>query len=138
MIIVDDTDLPMLSKYSWKVRERFGHKQVVRFTRNRALGKQIQVSLAAELIGKKPELVIDHINGNPLDNRRSNLRHCKQSDNMKNRRAKGIYRTPQGKWRAEIQVDGIRHTSNHDTFDQAKEAREEMKRKYFGEFACQN
>lgn len=37
------------------------------------------------------QYVIDHINGDPADNRIKNLRRCRASTNAKNRRKKGKY-----------------------------------------------
>jgi hypothetical protein len=53
---------------------------------------------------------VDHINGDPLDNRRSNLRICTRQENLRNRRIthgrskyKGV-RWYQGRWTASIKV----------------------------------
>lgn len=67
----------------------------------------------------------DHRNGNPLDNRRSNLRVCSQADNTLNRGFnknnksgyKGvIFYSKTNKWRARIGYRGIkRHIGYYDT-----------------------
>lgn len=58
-------------------------------------------------------LVCDHINGDPLDNRRANLRNVTQSQNLKNRSAfsnsqgrhKGVsYNPKKGKWTTKVQL----------------------------------
>lgn len=55
---------------------------------------------------------VDHINGNPLDNRLENLRICLHSDNMKNQKTrnnksgyKGVRLHKSGLWQARIHVD---------------------------------
>lgn len=140
-IIVDQEDQHILDAYRWRVLEQNGYKRVLRRTHTRAMGKQFNVSLAEQLIGKREGMVIDHINGNPLDNRRSNLRHCTQTQNMWNRRpqknrsgVKGVYKIPWG-WRAEIQVNGKRYNVDKKNFEDAVLARKELEKKHHGEFA---
>lgn len=89
--------------------------------------------------------VIDHINGNKLDNRRSNLRICRQRDNVLNSRRRtdnksaipGVYwATRRQKWAAQINVDGrMVALGRFVSKDEAKQARLEAERKYHGEFA---
>ena len=66
---------------------------------------------------RKTNLVVDHINGNTLDNRKCNLRVITQQQNLLNRRqsdsfnapTKGVYRdkTRNG-WCSEIRFNGVR------------------------------
>lgn len=64
-------------------------------------------------------MVVDHINGNPMDNRCSNLRVCTQAQNSLNNHGakfnsksghKGVYwHKAAQKWCAEVVYDGTRH-----------------------------
>ena len=92
---------------------------------------------------------VDHINGNPLDCRRSTLRLCTQSQNASNRRYKnrtgfrGVRQSGR-KFFAQIEVrgpNGKRGVRNLGTFDTAIEAAQEYNRQaliHFGEFAVLN
>ena len=72
-------------------------------------------------------LVVDHIDGDPLNNKKSNLQICSQSVNMQksSRRAgltgfRGVVKTPPGKFAARINVhNSARHLG---TFSSAEEA----------------
>lgn len=88
--------------------------------------------------GVWPEGVIDHINGNPSDNRLINLRdvsHAANSQNMKRSRKNtssvtGVsFNKHAAKWSAEILANGVReHLGYFVEFEDAVSAREEAER----------
>jgi hypothetical protein len=98
-ILVDPEDAELLASRSWQGDAYF---------KARIDGKpQYLHRIIARAVG--PDLV-DHINGDTFDNRRSNLRVCDRAGSNANRgrkrtsRApyKGITQTPSGKWLAQI------------------------------------
>jgi hypothetical protein len=101
--------------------------------------------LARVLFGEPDDMEIDHINTNPLDNRRENLRiathrqNCKNKNKYKNNTSgfKGVsFDKKEQKFRARISIDGKRKFLGY--FATAEAAHEEYKRaavKYHGEFA---
>ena len=79
---VDDQDLAELSKYSW-------HLQSMGYAARRATvgtNKTVILLMHRQIMDAPKGMVIDHINGNPLDNRRENLRLCLQGENLRNKR----------------------------------------------------
>ena len=90
---------------------------------------------------------VDHENNDTLDNRKSNMRVVEESNNSKNRKGrnrnnKSGYRNVsliKGKWVVQLQIDG--KNKKLGAFDDVHEAgkfAEEMRKKYYGEFAGKN
>lgn len=89
---------------------------------------------------------VDHINGNGLDNRRSNLRAANHSTNGANRRVgvnsttgfKGVYRHT-NRWQACIRANGVKHyLGSFASPEAAAQAYDTAARDLFGEYARLN
>jgi hypothetical protein len=90
---------------------------------------------------------VDHINGDGLDNRRTNLRPCTRAQNMHNQRKrrgvsqfKGVYWHTSGrKWKAQITESGHRRSLGyHPSEESAARAYDAAARRLFGEYAALN
>jgi hypothetical protein len=103
--LVDDDVYPELAQYRWRLNSS-GY--AVRSYK--ANDKEIVVCMHREIMHAPRGLVVDHISGNRLDNRRSELRLITQQENLMNRRCfknnrcgyKGVTHQ-HGKWHARIQ-----------------------------------
>ena len=95
--------------------------------------------------GHWPDKYIDHIDGNGLNNKWSNLREATPSQNSINQKVrsdsasghKGIsYDKRRNMWYAYIDADGRRkHLGRHATFEDAVDVRQKAEKKYHGEFS---
>lgn len=96
-------------------------------------------------IDNSPDIEVDHINGDGLDNRRHNLRACTRAQNSHNSKPirgvfKGVFQRNNGKsWRAAIRVnDRLLCLGTYTTPEMAAAAYNKAAREYFGEFAYLN
>lgn len=103
--------------------------------------------LTRYLLNPPNDKVVDHINGDPSDNRRCNLRICTNKENARNARKPinsknkyaGVSETKHGTYNAHIMYN--RKSINLGTYKTEEEAykvRLEAERKYFGEFSRNN
>ncbi|MCY0913237.1 HNH endonuclease [Massilia antarctica] len=138
-VTVDESTRVLVTQYRWGVEANA--RQVLGMVN----GKQL--SLHRFLMNEPKGLEVDHINGDPLDNRLCNLRICTHAENMRNRKmhknnkcgAKGVYmdhRKRLNPYRAEIKVDGRKITLGaFATVDAAAQAYRVASKQYHGEFA---
>lgn len=102
------------------------------------------------LLNPPPGMVVDHISGDPLDNRRCNLRICTPQQNLMNRRrykpAASVYKGINvNKGRICCQIASTYQGKSRTTYLGVYESHEAAARAYdyaasylFGEFACLN
>ena len=90
------------------------------------------------------QVVVDHINHNSFDNRKSNLRITNDSSNLKNRKGKNSnnksgYRNVcwiYNKWVVQIVINGKNTIlGKFNDVDEAGAFAEEMRKKYYGKFS---
>ena len=85
--IVDTIDFELIKDYCWHKHQDGYLRTCIGQNEN---GGNVYILQHVLILGKLDELEIDHINGNPNDNRRENIRHVTHSENMKN--LKNIYK----------------------------------------------
>lgn len=147
-VLVDDEDYPLLSRHTWYIRSASVtnfYPATTLLVRDTGLRKLIAMHHMIMGVG-----LIDHINGNKLDNRKENLRHATYSQNGANTKKprsnrgkiptskyKGVSRSrTEGKWIAQIGKDDARYCLGR--FNDEKEAARAYNAKaleLYGEFA---
>lgn len=112
-ILVDDEDYERVNKLSWSERSGSVRHTIHNYDEN---GKDNSTSIAlANFIMNRDSVVFDHIDTNPFNNQKSNLRECNTYQNAANRNKRsdsvGIYKgvsrlRSTGKYRARITYMG--------------------------------
>lgn len=80
--IVDDEDFEWLSQWKWNCNKREYARRKGRVSDGDRCGKY--VAMHREIVHCPDGYVVDHIDGNTLNNQKSNLRICTQKDNVRN------------------------------------------------------
>jgi hypothetical protein len=95
------------------------------------------------ITGRDPVAFIDHINGDSVDNRFSNLREATNAENMRNTKRlrsntsgfKGVSKFRNGKWVAKIKINGKSfNLGYYCTPEEAFEVYKQRAKEAFGEF----
>jgi hypothetical protein len=138
---VDAHDYARINRHRWYACKR-GEKYYARRQEKRRY-----IYMHREICRAPAGMVVDHIDGNGLNNRNSNLRLCTVRQNMWNRRPTGgrsVYkgvcrRVGRKKWAAQISRRGRRyHLGYFDSEIEAAKAYDKKARELFGEFAYLN
>ena len=141
--VIDASDVPLVDGFNWYARP---HRKTVYALRNDYSGESPKTVFLHRVIAKTPDgLQTDHIDGNGLNNRRSNLRHASVNENQFNRPAyktnkiglKGVsWLKVAGKWAAQIQAHGKKHhLGRFDCPKQAHRAYVAASKKLHGSFS---
>lgn len=152
---VDDADFEFLNQWKWyfikdgyAVRSDYSN---VYISINGHRSPR-QVKMHRLIMGEPEGLEVDHISGDKLDNRRSNIRVASKNQNQQNARVaknnrsgfKGVsWNNQVKKWRAclQVQIDGRRKTvylGHYDRPIDGARAYNLAASEYFGEFARLN
>lgn len=142
--LVDSEDAWRVADFRW--RESWHPKRTVVYVRMRTFP---YTPLHQFILGNRPGMVIDHIDGDGLNNQRSNLRWATTAQNLSAQRRSDV-RNKSGfkgvsfcrqtkKWRANITCKQKQITiGRYGTREDAARAYNEMAAKLFGEFGKNN
>lgn len=151
--IVDDQDFERLNQWKWYARRapsRFASTFYA--TRNSRVegGTRHSIQMHRVILGVGPGVEIDHIDGDGLNNTRSNLRIALKKENRRNSRKqakpvassklKGVdWHEKSFAFRARIKVDGkLIHLGYFGSEEAAARAYDEAAEEHFGPFARVN
>lgn len=137
---IDKEDFDLVKDYCWF---EDGHGYIN--ARDKNLNKTVKLHRIIMGLDFGDEELVDHINHNGYDNRKSNLRLCTRSQNAMNanlqsNNTSGVcgvsFNKSINKWTAYIRKDGKRYNlGDYLNFDDAVKARKNSEEELFGEYA---
>lgn len=144
--IVDDEDFCRVAARTWQAKPALSKngRQLGWYVQRRDAGKTVY--LHRFVLSAATGFLVDHINGDGLDNRRSNLRICSRAQNRANSVGRigvsgyrGVHRTKNERWYARIEIDGrARSVGVFDDPKDAARAYDAAALELFGAFAVLN
>lgn len=129
---VDNEDFDMLRNIVWCT---------ICTNKNKSYAYNDKLKHMHRFIMNPPDnMVVDHINGDGLDNRRCNLRVCTQQQNSFNSNNKGYYfNKHRGRWVSQITFNGIQiNIGAFKTEEEAIRAYKSKSNELFGEYSFDN
>lgn len=147
--LVSDIDFDELKDLGWFSNKQGNTLYVVRNEKHKGEGKRRKITMHRQVLGlsKGDGKMVDHINGNGLDNRRCNLRICTGTQNQQNRKIqhgtsefKGVHWNKRSeKWQSQIKFNKKRrHLGCFNSETEAAKAYDRAAKNLFGEFARPN
>jgi hypothetical protein len=136
--IVDDEDYEVLSQYKWHLMANSTKTHKYAATKMR---------MHRFIMNPPKGFVVDHINGDTLDNRRQNLRICTNAQNQQNTGSRGgtskykgvSFNIKSDKWLAAFQYDGVNYYCGlWDDEEDAARAVDKKRGEVCGDFASKN
>ena len=136
--IVDDEDFELVSRYRW---------HMLPYPKSDGGYAVTKMRMHRLIIDAPLEMFVDHINGDPLDNRRCNLRLCTNAQNQQNTgsrggssRHKGVsFNKKSGKWLGAFLFEGRRYYCGlWESEDDAARAVDKKRGEVCGTFASKN
>lgn len=145
-VLIDPEDVEKCRPYKWHIQKvNENYFRVCAYNKGDTPKILKLHRLIMDVHIKDNSIEVDHIDGNTLDNRKSNLRLCKHSDNMKNIKTpenntsgfKGVeLRKDTNKWTAFIECNGNKvNLGCFDDKEHAIKARQDKELELFGEFS---
>lgn len=142
---VDDSDFSLLSMRDWFVCDSGnGRLYAACLCNNRKIVRMHKIITGTV----NSNMVVDHIDGNTLNNQRHNLRICSQQQNIMNKRKQsnnvsgyiGVsFCRRDGKWQADCSINGKNHyIGSYSTALMAAIVRDRVVKHLYGEFASLN
>lgn len=142
-IIIDKQDFENCKKYAWYI-DGYGYPKAPQRVDDKFHFKSAIALHRLILNVIDEDVIVDHIDGNPLNNTRNNLRICTRQENNKNTKSRINGRYPgvrkyRNKYEARIGSDNhVFILGYFDTEEEAIQARIEAEDKYHGEFGYYN
>jgi hypothetical protein len=136
--LVDDEDYELVSKFNWHKHKSSSYGQYYASS---------NVKMHRLVMDAKPGEIIDHINGDSLDNRKENLRLCTHSQNQQNTQSRGgssrykgvSYNKKAKKWRGGFFIHGkTYYCGSFESEDECARAVDKKRLEICGEFAVLN
>lgn len=149
--LIDEVDLPLVAPFKWHAGRR--HQTPEKYVAVSGRGGANptlhgRVYMHRLILGASHGQLVDHKNGDPLDNRRANLRIATRAQNNTN---KSLTRIPNSGfrgvckqsgcnlWDVRFRFDGkLRYTGSYASPEEAARAYDEAARLHHGEFAVLN
>ena len=130
--LIDLDDVDKVKDYKWCILSASGYVSTNI--------KGLNMRLHRFIMDCPEDMVVDHINHDRLDNRKSNLRICTRQQNNMNRKCAGItYHKTTGKWIAQIAYNhNHMYLGSFDKKEDAIQARKQAEIEYFGEYRNQD